>query len=68
LRSRLRFRPFLLETSTLLHTFRLLARLFVVGSIAVILLVLASLLHGELARAWTGEIRRFVKRDTVETK
>ncbi len=59
----LRFRPFLLEITTLLHAFRLLARVFVVGSFAVIFLVAGSLLHGELARAWAGEIRRLVKRD-----
>lgn len=61
--SRQRFRPFLLETSTLLHAFRLLARVFVVGSFTVIFLVLGSLLHGELARAWASETRRIVKRD-----
>ena len=47
----LRFRPQLVDTTTLLHTFRLLARIFVIGSFAVVFLVLVSLLHGELAKA-----------------
>jgi hypothetical protein len=38
------------------------------GVAAIILFVLGSLLQGDLARAWAGEIRRTLKRDTVETK
>jgi len=64
----LRFRPQLVDTTTLLHTFRLLARIFVIGSFAVVFLVLASLLHGELAKASAAEIWRMLKRDTAETK
>jgi len=51
------------ETTTILHSFRFLARVFAVGSLAVIFLVLGSLLQGELARAWVAEVRRVVKRD-----
>jgi hypothetical protein len=40
----------LLDSTTLIHTFRLLARVFVVGSFAVVLLVLGSLLQGDLAK------------------
>jgi len=40
----------------------------VIGSFAVVFLVLASLLHGELAKASAAEIWRMLKRDTAETK
>jgi hypothetical protein len=64
----LRFRPALVENTTLLYSFRFLVRIFAGGVAAIILLVLGSLLQGDLARAWAGEIRRTLKRDTVETK
>ena len=60
---RLRLRPQLLDNITLLHAFRLLARVFVAGSFAVVLLVLGSLLQGDLARAWVSELRRTINRD-----
>jgi hypothetical protein len=50
-------RPQLVDNLAILHSFRLLARVFVVGSFAVVLLVLGSLLHGDLARAWVSELR-----------
>jgi len=55
--------PILVETTTILHSFRFLARVFGVGSLLITFLVLGSLLHGELARAWVAEVRRIVKRD-----
>ena len=39
-----------------------------VGAFVIISFVLASLLEGELARAWAGEIWRMLKRDAAETK
>jgi len=59
-------RPQLVDNLTILHAFRLLARVFVVGSFAVVLLVLGSLLHGYLARAWVSELRHTIKRDHTE--
>jgi hypothetical protein len=53
----------IVETATILHSFRFLARVFAVGGLAIIFLVLGSLLHGELARTWAAEVRRIVKRD-----
>ena len=57
-----------METTTILHLFQLLARVFAVGAFVIISFVLGSLLEGELARAWVAEIRRFVKRDFAENK
>jgi len=51
------------ETTTILHSFRFLARVFAVGGLASVFLVLGSLLQGELARAWVAEVRRIVKSD-----
>jgi hypothetical protein len=56
-------RPQLVDNLTILHAFRLLARVFVVGSFAVVFLVLGCLLHGDLARAWVSELRHTMKRD-----
>jgi hypothetical protein len=58
----LRLRPSLVET-TILHALRFIIRFFAVGSLLVILLVIGSLLQGELARAWAGEVRRVLKRN-----
>jgi hypothetical protein len=55
-------RPSLVET-TILHALRFIVRFFAVGSLLVILLVIGSLLQGELARVWAGDVRRFVKRN-----
>jgi hypothetical protein len=56
-------RPQLVDNQTILHSFRLLARVFVVASFAVVLLVLGSLLHRDFARAWVSELRHTMKRD-----
>lgn len=56
---------FLVETTTVLHAFRLLARLLMIGFFAVIALVLGFLFQGDVARAWAGEIRRIVKLDAA---
>jgi hypothetical protein len=62
----LRLRPLLVETTTFLHAFRLLARSFVIGFFAVIALISGLLLQGDLARAWAGEIRRILNRSAAE--
>ncbi len=57
-----------MDSTTVLHSLVFLTRVFAVGAFVIISFVLASLLEGELARAWAGEIRRIVKRDTAERK
>ncbi len=60
---RLRFRPFLVESTVILHSLRLMVRVFTVGGFVVIFVVLSSLLEGELTKVWVAEVRRMVKRD-----
>jgi len=57
-----------MDSTTVLHSLVFLTRVFAVGAFVIISFVLASLLEGEVARAWAGEIRRIVKRDTAERK
>jgi hypothetical protein len=54
-------------TTTILHSFRFLARVFVVGSLVIVFSVVGSL-RGELAGAWVAKIRRIVKHDAAENK
>jgi hypothetical protein len=51
--------------TTIVHALRFIVRFFAVGSLLVILLVIGSLLQGELARVWAGDVRRFVKRNKI---
>ena len=60
--------PISMDSTTGLHSLVFLTRVFAVGAFVIISFVLASLLEGEVARAWAGEIRRIVKRDTAERK
>ena len=60
--------PISMDSTTVLHSLVFLTRVFAVGAFVIISFVLASLLEGEVARAWAGEIRRIVKRDTAERK
>lgn len=46
------------ETTTVVHSFRFFGNLLLFGGAAVIALIFGSLLHGELAKAWTAEFRR----------
>jgi hypothetical protein len=65
----LRVSPFAVEaTTTILHSFRFLARVFAVGSFVIVFSVAGSLLWGELAKAWVAEIRRIVRRDAAGNK
>jgi len=57
-----------MDSTTVLHSLVFLTRVFAVGAFVIISFVLASLLEGEVARAWAGEIRRIVKRDAAERK
>ena len=57
-----------MDSTAVLHSLVFLTRVFAVGAFVIISFVLASLLEGELARAWAGEIWRMLKRDAAETK
>jgi len=52
-----------MDSAIVLHSLAFLVRVFAVGAFVTVFFVLGSLLEGELASAWVGEIRRFVKRD-----
>ncbi len=54
--------PISVDTTTVLHSLVFLTRVFAVGAFVIISFVLASLLEGELARAWAADVRRMVKR------
>jgi hypothetical protein len=55
-------------TTTILHSFRFLAHVFVAGSLVIVFSVAGSLLWSELTGAWVAEIRRIVKHDAAENK